>query len=617
MKLTFGKLVAINFLSFNHLEFDYDSLDGMTLVTGKNNDIPGAKNGIGKSNLFKALVYVLFGEFPDRINKLNIPNRTNGENDETLVSIELTIRSSKYRITRGLTKKYRSAYCKVEKIDNDEVINLTKSSLALTQEFINTEILRTDIDLFLRSMLMSADQSYNFFKLSAGQKKEFIENLFGLDFYNNLYTHIHRDCLEIDKTISGYERDLLRLSNAVVDYKNHEQNRKKELKQNRQKEKNEIEELKVSIDKLTKKIKTFTDASTQFDNSIAKVNSSIQTFNTKLNDIKYKELSLKEKNALLVSKLKLEKKLYDENDLIYNALCDECKEKYKTIKNYSSDNFEATKSSLENSINKIKTASGKLGICKDKIGSSLSKLAQKLSDLELKRSDLTIKINDSKTLASTLKEKLNYKENALSEAESNSENPYSSLIRKLQSDISKIEKEITDLETEKNYLKICESIVSQDTIKQYVVRDMLHLLNSRIAYYLNKVGAKYTCEFNHNLDYVFITTTGQTDYNNFSSGERMRLAIATSFAFRDVMATRSGISSNILVLDEYMDMNLDSLAINGILSILKEFLALYGQRIYVISQRQEVDSQLFNNIVFIEKTNNVSTLRIEKTLPTI
>ena len=116
------------------------------------------------------------------------------------------------------------------------------------------------------------------------------------------------------------------------------------------------------------------------------------------------------------------------------------------------------------------------------------------------------------------------------------------------------------------------------------------------------------------MEYSFITDSGEADYNNFSSGERARLAIATSFAFRDFMAIRTGVTSNILIIDEYMDGNLDSLAINGLLSILTEFVLLYKQKVYVISHRHEIDESIFNNTILVEKTNGITKLSLTKSV---
>jgi ABC-type multidrug transport system ATPase subunit len=73
------------------------------------------------------------------------------------------------------------------------------------------------------------------------------------------------------------------------------------------------------------------------------------------------------------------------------------------------------------------------------------------------------------------------------------------------------------------------------------------------------------------MNYEFITEGGKCEYDNFSSGERARIMIATCFAFRDFMYIRNNMSSNILFLDEFIDGAIDSMAIESILDVLKTF----------------------------------------------
>ena len=134
-----------------------------------------------------------------------------------------------------------------------------------------------------------------------------------------------------------------------------------------------------------------------------------------------------------------------------------------------------------------------------------------------------------------------------------------------------------------------------------------------ISQYLNRMGSKFTCVFDDNLFYTFHTESGETDYANFSSGEKMRLSISTSLAFRDFMANRSGINCNILVLDEYIDSNIDSLAINELINILKEFNIKNKQDIYIVSHRSELSEELFTRMITIEKRDGISKIVIENT----
>ena len=80
-----------------------------------------------------------------------------------------------------------------------------------------------------------------------------------------------------------------------------------------------------------------------------------------------------------------------------------------------------------------------------------------------------------------------------------------------------------------------------------------------------------------------------------------------------MVSTRaSGFTSNILILDEYIDGNLDDLAVTEIFKILREFNVLYNQNIYVISHREAVKVNTFDNVISVDKTNGVSVITKEK-----
>lgn len=49
MRIKFKRIELHNFMSFAEESFDFTSCKGMNLVQGKNNDVPGSKNGVGKS----------------------------------------------------------------------------------------------------------------------------------------------------------------------------------------------------------------------------------------------------------------------------------------------------------------------------------------------------------------------------------------------------------------------------------------------------------------------------------------------------------------------------------------------------------------------------------------
>lgn len=76
----------------------------MSLVTGKNFDIPNGKNGAGKSTLFGALLYGLYGQLSNKVKAENIANRYI-EDKEVRVVVFLDIDNISYKVATGLNKR--------------------------------------------------------------------------------------------------------------------------------------------------------------------------------------------------------------------------------------------------------------------------------------------------------------------------------------------------------------------------------------------------------------------------------------------------------------------------------------------------------------------------------
>lgn len=49
MRIEFDRIELHNFMVFEDEVFDFNACHGMSIVQGKNNDVPGSKNGVGKS----------------------------------------------------------------------------------------------------------------------------------------------------------------------------------------------------------------------------------------------------------------------------------------------------------------------------------------------------------------------------------------------------------------------------------------------------------------------------------------------------------------------------------------------------------------------------------------
>lgn len=604
MRITFKKIEIHNFMSFADEVFEFDKHKGLNLVCGKNNDILGAKNGVGKSQLFESLCFSLYGQTRNNIKNVNIHNKYI-EGKETRVVAYFEIENNDYSVASGFNK-YGAPYCTLTQlVDNDE-IDLTKCTIAETRKYLETEILHCDLSIFLRTVLLSSDQNYNFFRLHKGEKKEFIEKLFDISVFGNMYNCIHKDILNKDKDVLSYQNKLLVLNKTFADYKDRIEKynitttaKISELTYNLNEVKIKHAELKsLNIKNNSNEVKKYQDALDLVSNAIDDANRNIQKLNIENSKI---ELAIHK----LDSSKDQKQKFIDEHSELLSKICGECTNVFKdyyNINTYVKEINNILESIKQNSEILKKNAETLKGH-NDKI----TKYQNKQTSIQNKIKTLTEEFNKANKNISTLETNMIVIESELLKVQ-NEKNPYTELFDNIKKEIEEHTKELNDISEKYKYLKFAENIVSQDTLRKFIIADLIGLLNNKIKMYLTKFGAKYNVIFDSNMNYEFIAEGQTYEYDNFSAGERARLMIAACFAFRDFMYIRNNLSSNILILDEFIDGAIDSLAIDSILDILNNFSKIWNQNIFVISHRKEIDNTIFNNIIQVVKTNNIAKI---------
>ena len=216
MKIEFKKIEIRNFMSFAEESFDIGSCKGMNLIQGKNNDIPGSKNGSGKSNLMASLLYALFGQFQNKIRNENIANKYATDKDMD-VALHLVVDGLGYKIRRGLIKG-KTSYLELFKIEDGHDVDITKSTIVETQDFIEKNVIHCDISKLLRTILLTSDQAYNFYMLKKADKKDFVEKLFDISVFEDMHKLIHRDVLSLDKESLAAQNRIMVLNKSGEDY---------------------------------------------------------------------------------------------------------------------------------------------------------------------------------------------------------------------------------------------------------------------------------------------------------------------------------------------------------------------------------------------------------------
>lgn len=604
MKIDIIKIEIHNFMSFADEIFDFSEQHGMNLVTGKNLDIPNSKNGAGKSTVFSALLWGLYGQLSNKVKAENISNRYIEDKDVRVV-VYLNIDNKKYKVATGLNKRAQS-YFNIYSIEDEQEKDLTKSSITESRQYFENDIIHCDISLFLRTILLTSEQNYNFFNLKKQDKKDFIEKLFDIGLFGNMYDRIHKDVLTTEKSVVLHQNQLAMLQNNINDYndriekfKQQQENEKKEIDQKINSTQLLLEELqKNTVKKNTELISKYEEANKKLFDAKFKINEQMAN----------KKIQIQKVNSDISANQRIRidrKQILDKHTELLDKLCKDCKkifDKYHNLSTYKNDMDKADNNiqSLKSQIEKEKEQYAQLQQKFTDICDKMDKAQCKLKELNSESDKAKLKQTDTEKQLGILKSNL---DSIIKKV-----NPY---IELLQNTKEKIENETVILEKESEqykYLKKAEEIVSQDSLKKFIIKDLIGIINNKIKTYLMKMGAKYTCIFDENLDYDFMTESGSCELQNFSCGEKKRLEIATCLSFRDFIAQRSNISSNILILDEYIDSGIDTLAVESILQILKEFTISSKQNIFIISHRSEVNNDIFDRIIELQKKNGISTI---------
>lgn len=181
------------------------------------------------------------------------------------------------------------------------------------------------------------------------------------------------------------------------------------------------------------------------------------------------------------------------------------------------------------------------------------------------------------------------------------------VIDKAKKDIKKAEEGICKLNDMHDYLNAVKFILKDENIKQYTIKQIMPFLNKQTNYYLSEVNYGFYISIDKWLD-VDVKGPGirNASYDSLSGGERRGIDIALQLSLLDVARTQSGIFPDILVFDELLDSSIDSRGINSLMKIVKFKQKEFGGKFFIISHRDEIQSDLVDNQYNVVKENGYS-----------
>jgi DNA repair exonuclease SbcCD ATPase subunit len=166
---------------------------------------------------------------------------------------------------------------------------------------------------------------------------------------------------------------------------------------------------------------------------------------------------------------------------------------------------------------------------------------------------------------------------------------------------------INTLSKKHDHLKfLIDLLTSKDSfVRKKIIDQNLSYLNSRLTYYLEKIGLPHEVVFKNDLS-VEITELGrELDFHNLSRGESNRVILALSWAFRDVWENLYS-PINVLFIDELLDNGTDSAGVENSLAVLKDMNRTRNKSIWLISHKDELINRV-SNVLKVVKENGFTS----------
>lgn len=191
------------------------------------------------------------------------------------------------------------------------------------------------------------------------------------------------------------------------------------------------------------------------------------------------------------------------------------------------------------------------------------------------------------------------------------ENPYEKSLEALKGfeikesksgEIDELEKKIKHQEFLLKLLTKKDSFVRKALMDKY-----LPFLNERLRYYLGTMGLPHKAKFKSDLSMEISQFDREITFTSLSSGQKARINIALSLAFRDVLQSKHNFI-NLYILDECLDVGLSNVGVRKTVKLIKEVADKNKLSMFIISHRDEIKDS-FKDQLEIELKNGFSKIK--------
>ena len=571
-----------NFMSVGNatqaVQFDRRDL---TLVLGQNLDLggddTGARNGTGKTTIINALSYALYGSALTNIKKDNLINKTNGKN--MLVTIEFEKDGVDYRIERGRRPNTMGFYIGGEE---QQITDESQGDSRETQAHIE-RMLGMSHDMFKHIVALNT-YTEPFLALKANDQRIIIEQLLGITVLSEKADALKEQLKATKDAITAEEYRIKAVTDANARIQEQIEATRRRQTMWRTKNSNDTNELRSALGVV---------GDLDIDAELA-AHDALDVFNAKVKaiaEITRWKLACEQEQVKL---LKLLDKLKSEIEKLEKHECYACGQSVHDSKH--EEILAAKRQTMqETSLQYLAN------------DTQLAEHVQTLTDIGDpglqprvfydKKEDA---INHRNTVAN-LKQQL---ESKISEVD-----PYAEQIQEMETQALEeisydLINELANVRDHQEFL--LKLLTNKDSfIRKRIIDQNLSYLNARLSQYLDRIGLPHTVKFQNDLTVSIEELGRELDFDNLSLGERNRLILSLSWAFRDVWESQNQ-PINLLFIDEVIDTGMDSSGVENSLAILKKMSREGNRSVWLVSHKDELAGRV-NNVLSVVKENGFTS----------
>ena len=577
-------LTVRNFMSVGAqtqaIDFDKGQL---TLVLGENLDLggddSGARNGTGKTTIINGLSYAIYGNALTNIKKDNLVNKINNKGMLCTVSFEKD--GVDYHIERGRKPNVLKFSVNGHEQSAQETDEAQGDSRE-TQKAIE-EVFGMTHDMFKHLVALNT-YTEPFLSMKSADQRAIIEQLLGI-------TQLSEKAEALKEQIKNSKDSIATENTKIETIKASNDRIQQSIDSLERKAKLWTEQNEVSVTNLAKAIEQLLDIDIDIEISNHRA---LDVYNAKRKSINELNGWIKRCELDETRETKLIATLKTEIASLENHTCHSCGQGFHDDKQIAL---------LEKKRKELQEAALQ-ALATNTQWTEHTTALKELGDL----GDMPTVIYDNLEQALNHKNTLGSLERDL-EVKAGETNPYIEQIEELKKTaVQEIDYEhVNVLVRVKDHQEfLYKLLTNKDSfIRKRIIDQNLAYLNQRLTYYLDRIGLPHIVEFQNDLS-VLITQLGQDlDFDNLSRGERNRLILSMSWAFRDVWENLYQ-AINLLFIDELVDSGMDASGVESSIAVLKKMTRERNKNVFLISHRDDLTSRV-NHVLKVIKENGFTS----------